>query len=242
MKTRTIVKWLTPALMILAALAFVSCESSDPVAIEGSNINLTASPNPVDVLADPLGQSVVQARLTTGNGVPEQGTIVFFSTTAGTVTPDSDTTDDEGRAFTTFANTGTASATVTARSGGITATLTIQVIQGNPTSHTLTTNDAIITGSCADSVNLTGTLLGSSGPISGVPVTFSEVSNPTPSTLSGNFVPQATVTDSNGSYTVTYTLDSVKCNDSCVSSACSIKIKATAAGLPSNEVLVTDNL
>jgi hypothetical protein len=247
MRARTIVKWVAPALVILAALASVSCESSDPVAITGSNINLTASPNPVDVLADPLGQSAIQARVTTANGVPQEGTIVFFSTTVGTVTPDSDTTDSEGRAFTIFANTGTASATLTARSGGITATLTIQVIEGNPTSHTLVSADPVITGSCADSVTLTGTLLGSGGPIPGVTVTFSEVSgSAVPSTVTGNFgnfSPQATVTDSNGSYTATYTLDGQKCNDNCTSGgSCSIKVKATAAALPSNEVPISENL
>lgn len=251
MLKRALLNLLVPALLALSALAFLACEDSDPVAIEGSTIILTATPNPIDLLADPTGTSIVEARLLSSTGVPQQDTSVFFSITSGSgfVSPEDDTTDPQGRAFTTLtATTPNTTITVTAQSGSISANRQVSVTEGTPTTHFLTATDNLISGICTDTATLSGTLSGTGGPISGQPVTFAiiatEVNGTAPSpALTGSFTPPTTLTDSSGSYTVTFRMDSTQCGASCVgANTCKITVRATAATLDSTPVPIVDDL
>ena len=240
MRKRIVLRATLPALMALAAIATLSCESTDPVAIEGSQIIVTASPNPVDIDADPSGTSQVQARLTTATGVPQDGTVIFFSTTAGAVNPDVDTTDAEGRAFTTFTNSTETTATVTAQSGSIKGTVPIQVIQGTPGSHVLNAADAVF-NTCSEVIVITGTVENSNGgPLSNAQVTFTILSETVVGLLTPN--PQSTTTDSNGEYSVNGLLDNGKCSTCAGAATCEVRLRAIAAGLQSNEIRITDGV
>ncbi|MEE9229661.1 MAG: Ig-like domain-containing protein, partial [Acidobacteriota bacterium] len=128
MRRTAVFKLGTVAALFILAVMLIACESSDPTAVQGSQIILTAQPNPVDLNLNPAGDSLITARVLTGNGTPQQDTIVFFSTSNGTVNPTEDTTDDEGRAFTTFSSNVATTATVTAQSGSATASQQIQVL------------------------------------------------------------------------------------------------------------------
>jgi hypothetical protein len=229
------------ALAAAAGLGFLACEDSDPVAIEGSQIIVTASPNPVDIDADPSGTSQVQARLMTASGVPQEDTILFFSTTSGAVDPDDDVTDAEGRAFTTFTSSTTTTATVTAQSGSIKGTVSIQVLEGTPGSHVLSAADSVF-NTCSEVLQIDGIVTNSSGgPLANVQVTFTFVSETVSGLLSVN--PQSLQTDPSGRYAVDGLLDSNKCNSSCVGAGtCEVRLRANAGGLQSNEIRITDGV
>jgi len=240
MRKRIVLRATLPTLMALAALATLSCESSDPVAIEGSEIILTAQPSPVDLLLDPLGQSTIQARVTNASGVPQEDVIVFFSTTNGTVTPDSDITEALGRAFTTFANSTTTTATISARSGSIEEQLQLQVLQGTASQHTLGAFPDAIFSTCSDVITLRGTVVGNSGPLSGALATVSIISQ---SPAGVGSIPAGTdLTDTNGEYSVTLNINSAVCDPDCTTIACTIDVRATAAGAQSNVVTLNDGL
>jgi hypothetical protein len=239
--TKSLCRFILPAMAVAAGLGFLACEDSDPVAIEGSQIIVTASPNPVDIDADPSGTSQVQARLMTASGVPQEDTILFFSTTSGAVSPDSDVTDSEGRAFTTFTSPTTTTATVTAQSGSIKGTVSIQVLAGTPGSHVLNAEDSVF-NTCSEVILIEGIVKDGNGdPLEDVQVTFTIVSETVSGLLSIN--PQSDVTDPLGQYDVNGLLDSNKCNSSCAGAAtCEVRLRATAGGLQSNEVRITDGV
>jgi hypothetical protein len=239
--TKSLCWYVLPTLAAAAGLGFLACEDSDPVAIEGSQIIMTASPNPVDIDADPTGTSQVQARLMTSTGVPQADTILFFSTTTGAVSPDSDVTDSEGRAFTTFTSSATTTATVTAQSGSIKGTVSIQVLQGTPGSHLLNAADSVF-NTCSEVIVITGTVLNASGsPLPNVQVTFAILSETVSGLLDVN--PDSVLTNSSGAYTVDGLIDNSKCNSTCVGApTCEVRLRATAGGVQSNELRITDGV
>jgi hypothetical protein len=79
-------------LLLLAPLAISACDKAGPVAPEGSVLTISASPD--RIAADGTSTITVTARKASGFPV-NPGTIVFFSTTRGSLPP-SGTTDDDG--------------------------------------------------------------------------------------------------------------------------------------------------
>jgi hypothetical protein len=71
------------------------------------------------------GSTEVQARVETAGGSPVPGAPVTFTTTAGTVSPNTTVTDETGTARTTL--TANAAATVTATSGGKSSTINVGI-------------------------------------------------------------------------------------------------------------------
>ncbi len=251
MRNDLLVNLTLAALMTLPAAVFLGCESSDPVAIEGSQIILTATPNPIDLLVDPTGTSMIEARLISDTGVPQSDAQVLFFITngSGQVSPSEDTTDDDGLASATLkATTPGSSVTVNAQSGSITANRQVSVTEGTPTIHFLTSSDAVIDTLCSDDILLTGSLTGTGGAIANQPVTFQVVSSKVNGQaadppLAGGFTPPSTLTDSNGAYSVSFLINQQQCADSCVGTdTCEIVVQAEAATLDSTPVTITDNL
>jgi hypothetical protein len=115
------------AAIALTALALAGCEDSTPVAVEGSEIILAASPTNITV-PDPMtgnGTSNITATVLNPSGVPQDGVAVFFSTTAGSLQSNgvSVETDDNGLARDVL--TTRQSAQITARSGSASAQVTV---------------------------------------------------------------------------------------------------------------------
>jgi len=110
--------------LLIPALLLAGCDESDPVAPPGSTIILSASPT---TLPSGGGVSNLSAVVIDGNGVPQDGVAVFFSTNAGSLASQgtSQVTDDNGR--TTDVLTTTQSAQVDVQSGDATAQVTVTV-------------------------------------------------------------------------------------------------------------------
>ena len=250
MRRTAVFKLGTLAALFILAVMLIACEDSDPTAVEGSQFIITATPNPVDLTANPLGQSTVSARLLTATGVPQSGTAVFFSTSNGTVSPDTDTTDDDGVALTTFASPTAVNASVEATSGGSSGTIQITVIIGTPNTHQLLSSDPVIDTICTNTIPLEGFLLDSAlNTIPSVLVTYSVVSstvngNPASPPLNGTFNPTSTLTGTGKpSYTAVFTMNQADCTNNCQGAdACTLKIRAVGAGVDSNDLLITENL
>jgi hypothetical protein len=110
--------------VLVPALLLAGCDESDPVAPPGSTIILSASPT---TLPSGGGDSSLTAVVIDGNGVPQDGVAVFFSTNAGSLASQgiSQATDGNGRA--TDILTTNQSAQVDAQSGDATAQRTVTV-------------------------------------------------------------------------------------------------------------------
>jgi hypothetical protein len=110
--------------VLVPVLLLAGCDESDPVAPPGSKIILSASPT---TLPAGGGDSNVSAVVIDGNGVPQDGVAVFFSTNAGSLASQgiSQVTDNNGRA--TDVLTTNQSAQIDALSGDATAQVTVTV-------------------------------------------------------------------------------------------------------------------
>lgn len=110
-----------PALLLVAALSAISvaCQKVPLLAPSGSVITLTAGTTALPV--NGTAQLIAQL-LEPGGTPPHSGTQVIFTTTLGTIEPPSVETDINGRAVATFkAGTANGTATITASSGGASA-------------------------------------------------------------------------------------------------------------------------
>src|SRR3954467_13903854 len=107
------------ALLVSAAWLTAACERVPLLAPSGSTITLTASTTalPANGTTDIIAQ-VIEA----GGAPPHSGTLVTFTTSLGTVQPSSAETDIQGRVIVRYsAGTNNGTATITAISGGVSA-------------------------------------------------------------------------------------------------------------------------
>lgn len=107
------------ALLAAAALLTVACEKVPLLAPSGSTISLTASATalPLNGTADIIAQVIEQS-----GTPPHSGTHITFTTNLGSVQPSEADTDIGGRVTVKYvAGTGSGTATITAISGGVSA-------------------------------------------------------------------------------------------------------------------------
>jgi chitodextrinase len=113
------------ALVVVVALAVLGCSSSDPVAPEGSIITLSATP--IRIASD--GVSAIRVLVRKANGFPaNEGTIVFLSTTVGSIATQLPTNSEGVVDTSLFGNGEIGIATVRANTGAAEeATIDVQV-------------------------------------------------------------------------------------------------------------------
>jgi hypothetical protein len=208
------------AAVVLAAAWLVACENSDPVAPEGSTITVSASPQTIPL---PPGGGVGSSRITAvvrgknGTRLPDQE--VTFSTSAGTLSPDAQTiltTNDDGVAKSVL--TTNATATVTAFSGSITGTTTVNIVSGDLANITLSADTQTIQ-TCSDEVELTANAADPNGDgVQGVAINFSRRVPSGFTELKGSFNPTQPRTDSFGDAFATFDIDDNWCSSHCSAS------------------------
>ncbi len=207
--------WGGAAVVPVLVLALAGCESSDPTAPADSTITVSANPQTVVVPTGQQGTTEITATLRSKNGTRLPDQEITFSTTAGNLVPIADTpltTDDNGQAKSTLVTT--SSATITARSGGISGTTQIQTAPGNLAQFELIVGPVQELTSCNDQLTLTAAVRTTTGdPVAGVLVIFDEVSS---SVLTGNFSPGTQrTTDVAGQAVVTWRPSQSQCESKC---------------------------
>jgi len=199
-----------------AMVVLVACQRQDPIAPEGSVISVSADPQTVVSQGGLPGRAKITATLRSKNGVRLPDQEVTFATTAGVLTPVAQTpilSDSQGQA-TSLLDT-TSSATVTASSGSINGTTTVNVVSGNLSSITLDASPQDLS-SCTDLVDLTveATDPGGTG-VAGVTVVFSTSTIAGLTQLKGSFNPTQPRTDATGVATSVFTPNQSFCSQSC---------------------------
>ena len=187
------------ALLAGAALLTVACQKVPLLAPSGSTITLTAMATALPA----NGSTDIIAQVIEASGTPpHSGTLITFTTNLGSVQPSSAETDISGRVTVKFiAGAGSGTATITAISGGVSASGTNAVrvaigaaavgkisIEANPSVIAATGGTALITATAFD---VNGNL------ISGVAVSFT--------TDAGAVSPAVATTDANGKAQTTLT-------------------------------------
>jgi len=238
-------KWLAltlPALLILMP----ACENSDPVAPEGSIINVSADPQTVQ----PGVKSLITATVRGSNGtrLPEQE--VLSSTTQGTLDPPAQTsiiTDKNGQATSTRRSA--ANATVTARSGSISASTSVNVVNCNLTNLTIefANPSQVPLSSCANGVDfIVRALDNSNNGCGGVSVEmFSDP--PTGAGLvemMGTFIPSSGTTDAAGEFRSRFTPNATCPTDCGSPNDCEAEVYASDSGAAffSNSLTLSENV
>src|SRR5581483_4028043 len=109
-------------------LSMVGCQKVPLFAPAGSSISLTASATALPI----NGTTQIIAQVIENSGqAPHSGTQVTFLTTLGSLQPDVVETDSSGRAVTTFkAGGANGLATITANSGGVSASGSVKIAVG----------------------------------------------------------------------------------------------------------------
>ena len=187
------------ALLVAAALLTVACQKVPLLAPSGSTITLTA-------LATALpsnGTTRIIAQVIEPSGTPpHSGTLITFTTNLGTIQPPEAETDISGKVIVNFvAGTGSGTATITAISGGVSASGTNAIkiaigasavgaiaLSASPTALSANGGTTTITATVTDS---------GGNALPGVPVTFS--------TDNGSLATSVVTSDSNGRATTTLT-------------------------------------
>jgi len=253
----------------IAVAVVAACQSSDKIPPKGSTVTVAANPATISIIEDsdcPLllqgvlncGKADVLATVASELGVPLPDQDVRFSSTAGFLYLGSASsrvnaanipirTDRFGNASVNFITSTTA--TVTAKSGAASGTLTINAVTGNLNAIILNF-DLSSGGVCSTSQNLidcsqklcfTAQAVNSTGQgVDGVVLTFALQNNVlNGNTLSGNFAsPSGSFTTQNGGkVSVTFTPDSSTCSTECKApKSCQADAIATTTGggFPSN--------
>lgn len=204
---------LAASLLAGGALLFPACEDSDPTAPEGSTVIVSASPQTVQPNVDVLITATIRA--STGARLPDQE--VIFTTTTGILTPPAQTpliTDDDGE-VTCILNTAS-TATVTAQSGSISQSTTVNVQACDLSQITLVIDPVNITA-CSTQVTLRATAFDTqAGRCGGVILSFRGDDPPAGlNLLPGTISPQQGLTDASGELTVQFTPTDTLCQDQC---------------------------
>jgi len=163
------------ALLAMSALLTVACEKVPLLAPSGSTITLTALATalPTNGSTDLIAQ-VIES----GGTPPHSGTLVTFTTSIGTVQPSSAETDVSGRVQVKFlAGTGSGTATITAISGGVSASGTnaIKILVGAAAvGRVIVSANPTLVPALGGTTAITAVVLDINGnPLSSVPVSFS---------------------------------------------------------------------
>jgi hypothetical protein len=159
----------------MSALLTVACERVPLLAPSGSTITLTALATalPTNGSTDLIAQ-VIES----GGTPPHSGTLVTFTTSIGTVQPSSAETDVSGRVQVKFlAGTGSGTATITAISGGVSASGTnaIKILVGAAAvGRVIVSANPTLVPALGGTTAITAVVLDINGnPLSSVPVSFS---------------------------------------------------------------------
>ncbi|MGH9748758.1 MAG: Ig-like domain-containing protein [Candidatus Polarisedimenticolia bacterium] len=227
-------------------LALAGCQSSEVVAPEESEIQLSAIPA-VIVLSGGIQVSPVDvtAFVTNKLGVPLPGQSVRFTTSIGSLTPPALTpieTDASGNA-TTVQTAATQDVTITAQSGTISEMLQIRTATCNLSTLTLNPSP-ILLETCNDTFTLTAEATDSGGDAcASILVQFEQVATSTPMTdVSVGFNPASARTDAAGVLETTLSFSNASCNSLCVAKSCTGQVRARAGGTNSTIVTITDNV
>ncbi len=206
------------ALAAIAALGILltSCDDNDPTAPADSTIVIGA--DPATVVVDPnagtAGSSLITATLLSKNGTRLPDQEMIFTTSQGTLDPPAQTiltTDDVGIATSILTTTQTA--TVTARSGNISAPVTVQTSSA-PVSAILLNVSTTSVDDCDDTIDVTARVVTSGGlPVSGFSVQFFQ--NTPPSLHDGVFSQTIVQSDVAGEAKVTWRPTLTDCTNDC---------------------------
>jgi len=187
------------ALLAMSALLTVACEKVPLLAPSGSTITLTALATalPTNGSTDLIAQ-VIES----GGTPPHSGTLVTFTTSIGTVQPSSAETDVSGRVQVKFlAGTGSGTATITAISGGVSASGTnaIKILVGAAAvGRVIVSANPTLVPALGGTTAITAVVLDINGnPLSSVPVSFS--------TTAGSLANSVVNADQNGQAQTTLT-------------------------------------
>jgi len=196
MITRSRWSALVGGVLVFAASA---CEKVPLLAPAGSVINLTASSTSLGS----NGSTQIIAQVIEPAGTPpHSGTQIIFTTTLGSVEPSETSTDINGRATVTFrANGASGTATITATSGGVSASGTnaIRIAVGSAAVGRVTVDasPAVVPASGGATTIISFVFDSNGNPIGGVPVTFT--------TDAGTLSPSLVSSDQNGRAQTTLT-------------------------------------
>lgn len=187
------------ALLVGAALLTVACEKVPLLAPSGSTITLTSSATALPS----NGSTDIIAQVIEASGTPpHSGTLISFTTNLGTVQPSSAETDISGRVIVKYiAGSGSGTATITAISGGVSASGTnaIRIAVGSAAvgNVALSANPTALSAN-GGTTTITAVVTDSGGnALPGVPVTFS--------TDNGSLATSVVTADSNGRAQTTLT-------------------------------------
>jgi hypothetical protein len=187
------------ALLLAAAMLTVACQKVPLLAPSGSTITLTASATalPTNGSADIIAQ-VIEA----GGTPPHSGTLITFTTNLGSVQPSEAETDLSGRVIVKYvAGAGSGTATITAISGGVSASGTnaIKIAIGAAAAGSVSVSAAPGTVAASGGTStVTAKVFDTSGNVlPGVPVNFT--------TDNGNLSASVATTDINGTATTQLT-------------------------------------
>jgi adhesin/invasin len=199
-------------LALLVPLALVAaCDKVPLLAPTGTTITLiptsTSVPNnsQTTIVATVIehgtasGSSGTSTSTTSTGGTPVQnGTLITFTTTLGHIEPAEARTNNGQVAVTLFTDNNSGTPTITAYSGGASATnSTIKIGAATVKTVTLSAQPSTL-GSSGGTTTVTAIVINDQGsPVSGVPVTFT--------TDNGSLSPATATTDSNGNATTTLT-------------------------------------
>jgi hypothetical protein len=234
------------ALLLGAALLLAACEDSDPTAPEGSSISVTADPQ----TTQPNVPVRITATVRSGNGTRLPDQEVIFSTSQGTLDPPAQTsliTDDIGQVTSTLRTPSTA--TVTARSGSITNTTSVNIVNCQLQDIIITDISPSQINDCNGSAQITVTAIDTNGAGCGgvVIVFYADPPGSGQPELSGSLNPPQGVTNANGEARSTFTVNSTNCQAACAvptSGDCEVDLSAedTSGTYPSAVVVLRETV
>ena len=214
-------------LVLGSALLTAACERVPLLAPSGSTITLTSSATalPANGSADLIAQ-VIEASGTP----PHSGTQVTFTTNLGSVQPSYAETDTAGRVFVKYvAGAGSGTATITAISGGVSASGTnaIKIAVGSAAAGRVAVNASpTLIPSLGGSAVISATVFDiNATPLSGVPVSFA--------TTTGSLDSVMVITDASGTAATTLRTSSTATVTATVGATSSGTTPPATGGTPS---------
>jgi hypothetical protein len=162
------------ALIAISALLVAACERVPLLAPSGSTISLTAA---ATALPSNGSTDIIAQVIESGGTPPHSGTLVTFTTSFGTVQPSQAETDVSGRVQVKFvAGTGSGTATITALSGGVSASGTnaVKIVCGAAAvGRVIVTANPTLVPALGGTVAITALVIDINGnPLNSVPVSF----------------------------------------------------------------------